>query len=323
MHFEVLASHAPLRQLESTLHVCPSPTPMQVPEALQTRPPLSVHAVPAEACAVPQQPIVHVLVRQRVGGEGQSLGIVHEGPPSQAGDPSLVAESAAESGPTLASESAGEPSLLAESASESGPTLASESPGEPSLLAESASESGPTLVPESLGEPELLDEPLLLDETPLLDPELPPELEVLPLPDPDPELPLEEEAVASPPASSPSGGLDPELPQLAATKRATAVAKALVSCLGVGIERNGMAHLVAYRPALVNPWRERRFLRDCPETSKKTRKGVRAELRERDPHLSRPQRTASALHCVTTRVYGLVTNVAGVEPGPYAFGSIP
>ena len=251
MHFEVLASHALLRQLESTLHVWPSPTPTQVPEALQTRPPLSVHAVPAEACAVPQQPIVHVLVRQRVGGEGQSLGIVHEGPPSQAGDPSLVAESAAESGPTLASESAGEPSLLAES----GPTLASESPGEPSLLAESASESDPTLVPESLGEPELLDEPLLLDETPLLDPELPPELEVLPLPDPDPELPLEEEAVASPPASSPSGGLDPELPQLAATKRATAVAKALVSCLGVGIDRSRMAHLVAYRPALVNPLR--------------------------------------------------------------------
>jgi hypothetical protein len=247
MHFEVVASHALLRQLESTLHVWPSPTPMQVPEALQTRPPLSVHAVPAEACAVPQQPIVHVFVRQRVGGEGQSLGAVHEGPPSQAGDPSLVAESAAESGPTLASESAGEPSLLAESASESGPTLASESPGEPSLLAESASESGP----ESLGEPELLDEPLLLeeplllDETPLLDPELPPELEVLPLPDPDPELPLVEGAVASlPPASSPSGGLDPELPQLAATKRATAVAKALVSCLGVGIDRSSMAHLV-------------------------------------------------------------------------------
>jgi hypothetical protein len=127
--------------------------------------------------------------------------------------------------------------------------LASESPGAPSLLAESASASGATLVPESLGEPELL------DETPLLDPELPPELEVLPLPDPDPEVPLEEEAVASLPPSSPSGGLAPELPQLAATKRATAVAKALVSCLGVGIDRSGMAHLVAYRPALVNPSR--------------------------------------------------------------------
>ena len=211
---------------------------MQLPEALQTRPPLSVHDVPAEACDVPQQPIVHVFVRQRVGGEGQSLGVVHEGPPSHAGDASasLVAESASESGPTLASESPGDPSLLAESASEPDSEVAP-SLDEPSVLAESASESGPTLVPESLGEPELPDEP------PLLDPELPPELDVLLPPDPDP-LPLEDMDVASfSPPSSPSAGLAPPLPQLAATRRATAVAMALVSCLEVGIVRRGMAHL--------------------------------------------------------------------------------
>ncbi len=243
-------------QLESTLHVWPSPTPMQLPEALQTRPPLSVHDVPAEACAVPQQPMVHVFVRQRVGGEGQSLGVVHEVPPSHAGDalPSLVAESASESGPALASESPGDPSLLAESASESASEVAP-SPEEPSVLAESAAESGPTLVPESPGEPELPDEPPLLDEPPL-DPEPPPELEVVLPPDPDP-LPLEDTDVASfSPASSPSSGLAPLLPQLAATRRATAVAMALVSCLEVGIVRRAIGAPCGLPAGAVNPGRE-------------------------------------------------------------------
>ena len=210
--------------------------------------------MPAAAFAVPQQPIVQVFVRQRVGGVGQSPGVVHEAAPaSQTRDEvasaaaeslaaeSRAAESTSASWPASVWASPSEPSLVAESTSASGPTLASASdptlasasPGEPSLAAESTSASDSTLASESSVEPSSLDAP-----PPLLDPELLPELE------PDPPLLLEGNIDASfPPVSSPPKPLVlEELPQLAAMKTAAPIATTLASSFGVGKARSGMAH---------------------------------------------------------------------------------
>lgn len=193
MHFRVSASHALLRQLESTLHVWPSPTPMQLPELLHARPPLSVHAVPAEAAVGTQVCCaVHVGIEQAVPVAGQSLAMVHTThlplpsqtlPPMSAhavrrgalavpqqpvahvlvrqsvdGDgqlPALVHEAAPASQTGDAVPSLAAESLAAESTSASAPTLASALPGEPSLVAESTSASAPTLASALPGEPSL------------------------------------------------------------------------------------------------------------------------------------------------------------------------
>jgi hypothetical protein len=192
-HFVLVASHALLVQLESTLHVWPSPTPTQLPELLHCRPPLSVHAVPAVAgvgtqvcCAV------HVRIEHAEPVAGQSVAMVHATHlplPSQTlpplslhgvrrgaaavsqqfvvhafvrqsvdgvgHSPAVVHEAApaSQSGDEGASLAA--ESLTAESTSASGPGPASESPGEPSLVA-STSASGITLASESPGEPSLV-----------------------------------------------------------------------------------------------------------------------------------------------------------------------
>jgi hypothetical protein len=61
----------PPAQSASTLHAT------QVPLALQTVPPLSVHAVPVAALVVPHVVAAHVLTRQREACAAQSVGAVH------------------------------------------------------------------------------------------------------------------------------------------------------------------------------------------------------------------------------------------------------
>ena len=62
---------APPEQSEFTLH------PTHEPLALQTLPPLSLHAVPRLALAVPQVFELHVLVLHSVVCAGQSEGALH------------------------------------------------------------------------------------------------------------------------------------------------------------------------------------------------------------------------------------------------------